>query len=58
MHPYFITAIYVHDHKSSDFLCQSRLNQLHLTIKAPIMTAADDKFGNFFPNFQKKQGMI
>ena len=22
------------------------------------MTAADDKFGKIFPNFQKKQGMI
>ena len=58
MHPYFITAIYVHDHKSSNNLCQSSLNQLYLTIKAPIMTTADDRFGNYFPNFQKKQGMI
>ena len=26
----------------------------NLTLKPPIMTAADDKFGNNFPNFQKK----
>ena len=25
-----------------------------LILKAPIMTAADDKFCNIFPNFQKK----
>ena len=25
-----------------------------LTLKAPIMTAAGDKFCNIFPNFQKK----
>ena len=25
-----------------------------LTLKAPITTAADDKFRNNFPNFQKK----
>ena len=28
-----------------------------LTLKAPITTAADDKFITFFPNFRKK-GMI
>ena len=26
----------------------------NLTIKAPITTAADDKFCNIFPNYQKK----
>ena len=30
---------------------------VYLTLKAPIRTAADDKFGDIFPNFQKK-GMI
>ena len=29
-----------------------------LTLKAPITTAADDKFCEIFPNFQKKFGMI
>ena len=27
---------------------------LFLSLKAPITTAADDKFCNIFPNFQKK----
>ena len=31
---------------------------LLLTLKAPITTAADDKFFNIFPNFRKKEGMI
>ena len=26
-----------------------------LTLKAPITTAADDKFCDIFPNFQKKK---
>ena len=29
-----------------------------LTLKAPITTAADDKFCKIFPNFQNKKGMI
>ena len=29
-----------------------------LTLKAPITTAADDKFCVIFPNFRKKKGMI
>ena len=29
-----------------------------LTLKAPIMTAADDKFCDIFPNSRKKYGMI
>ena len=29
-----------------------------LTLKAPIKTAADDKFFNVFLNFRKKKGMI
>ena len=29
-----------------------------LTLKAPITTAADDKFCDIFPFFQKKEGMI
>ena len=28
--------------------------QWSLTLKAPIMTAADDKFCDIFPNFRKK----
>ena len=32
--------------------------QIGLTLKTPITTAADDKFCNIFPNFQKKKGMI
>ena len=31
---------------------------VYLTLKAPIGTAADDKFGNIFPNFRKKISMI
>ena len=30
----------------------------HITFKAPITTAADDKYCDFFPNFRKKKGMI
>ena len=30
----------------------------HLTLKAPITTAADDKFCDIFFNFRKKLGMI
>ena len=29
-----------------------------LALKAPIMTAADDKFYDNFPNFRPKKGMI
>ena len=29
-----------------------------LTLKAPITTAADDKFSDLFPNFRQKLGMI
>ena len=29
-----------------------------LTLKAPITTAADDKFGDIFPTFRRKYGMI
>ena len=29
-----------------------------LTLKAPITTAADDKFCDIFPCFRKKSGMI
>ena len=29
-----------------------------LTLKAPITTAADDKFRDIFPCFRKKSGMI
>ena len=29
-----------------------------LTLKAPITTAADDKFCDIFPNFRQKLGMI
>ena len=29
-----------------------------LTLEAPITTAAEDKFRDIFPNFQKKEGMI
>ena len=29
-----------------------------LTLKAPIRTAADDKFCDIFPNFRQKKGMI
>ena len=29
-----------------------------LTLKAPITTAADDKFCDIFPNFRQKKGMI
>ena len=29
-----------------------------LTLKAPITTAADDKFCDIFPSFQQKEGMI
>ena len=28
--------------------------KMHLTLKAPITTAADDKFCEIFPNFRKK----
>ena len=40
----------------ADVLVVSNWNYMlkNLTHKAPIMTAADDKFGNNFPNFQKK----
>ena len=31
---------------------------MELTLKAPITTAADDKFWDIFPNFRQKQGMI
>ena len=31
---------------------------LILTLKAPITTAADDKFCDIFPNFRRKYGMI
>ena len=30
------------------------LAEKFLTLKAPITTAADDKFWNIFPNFQQK----
>ena len=36
----------------------SRLNYKGLTLKAPITTAADDKFRDIFPNLQQKKGMI
>ena len=29
-----------------------------LTLKAPITAAADNKFGDIFPNFRQKYGMI
>ena len=32
--------------------------QQFLTLKAPIMTAADNKFCNIFTNFRQKEGMI
>ena len=31
---------------------------IYLTLKAPITTAADDKFCNIFPSFRQKLGMI
>ena len=31
------------------------LKFLFLTVKAPITTAADDKFSDIFPNFQKNK---
>ena len=34
------------------------LNMIDLTLKAPITTAADDKFCNIFPNFQRYQQTI
>ena len=34
------------------------LMRVLLTLKAPITTAADDKFCDIFPNFPKKLGMI
>ena len=33
---------------------QYLLFQEYKTLKAPIKTGVDDKFGNNFPNFQKK----
>ena len=29
-----------------------------ITLKEPILTAADDKFFNIFPNFRKKLGIF
>ena len=34
------------------------LGNFALTLKAPIRTAADDKFVDIFPNFRKKLAMI
>ena len=34
------------------------LGENMLTLKAPITTAADNKFCNIFPNFRQKSGMI
>ena len=32
----------------------SETEPYYLTLKAPIMAAADDKFGDIFSNFRKK----
>ena len=32
--------------------------EINLTLKAPITPAADNKFCDIFPNFQKKLGML
>ena len=39
-----------------EHLCEIALTleEYHLALKAPITTAADDKFCNTFPNFGKK----
>ena len=37
--------------KKISFFCTPRTKCL--TLKVPIMTAADDKFGDIFPNFRK-----
>ena len=38
-----------------DYICMILESSFRLlTLKAPIMTAADDKFCNTFPNFQQK----
>ena len=44
-------------HKSHKILLPTCDDLKNLTLKAPITTAADDKFCEIFPNFQKK-GMI
>ena len=38
-------------------LRHAHLDQI-LTLKAPMTTAADDKFCKIFPNFREKKGMI
>ena len=35
-----------------------KIQKIKLTLKAPITTAADDKFWDIFPNLRKKSGMI
>ena len=34
------------------------MSKINLTLKAPITTAADDKFCDIFPIFRQKLGMI
>ena len=38
-------------------IVEAEVNTIDLTLKAPITTAADDKFCDIFPNFRQKQGM-
>ena len=37
-----------------DKVINPRSDETHLNLKAPITTAADDKFCEIFPNFRKK----
>ena len=46
----------IEDHKNvfKQNQSQDSVEEHKLTLKAPITTAADDKYCDFFPNFRKK----